>query len=213
MVAKEGWARISAGVLAGAVLWAIWPPLSGALDRGESLAGAIWSLLRMFTITTNLLVGAVFARIAWRGSGSVSPLLIGGTMLAIVLVGIVFNLLLAMLPHQSIWYAIGDYIHHVAAPVAVPLWWIMFARHGALAWSSPLKWSLYPLGYSIYTVARAQFLPPGSGMHSRYPYFFMDADLLGWPMALASMTGIAVGFILFGFLAVAADKWLANRIS
>lgn len=213
MVTKELWARTSAGLLAFAVLWAIWPPLSGALERGESLAGAIWSLLRMFTITTNLLVGVVFARIAWRGSDSLSPLIIGGTMLAIMLVGIVFNLLLAMLSHQNIWYAIGDYIHHIVAPIAVPLWWIIFARHGALAWSSPLKWSLYPLAYCIYTVVRAQFMPPGSGMHSRYPYFFMDADLLGWPVAIVNMTGIAVGFILFGLLAVAADKWFADRRS
>lgn len=91
---KEQWARISAGVLAAAVLLAIWPPFSGALERGEGPLEAIWGLLRMFTIITNLLVGVIFARIAWRGTGSVSPLVIGGIMLAIVLVGVVFNLLL-----------------------------------------------------------------------------------------------------------------------
>lgn len=211
MAAKEVLARISAGLLACAVLWAIWPPLNGALERGESLPEAIWGLLRMFTITTNLLVGVVFARVALRGTESVSSVVIGGTMLAIVLVGIVFNLLLAMLPHQSIWYAVGDYIHHVVAPIAVPLWWVIFTRHGTLNWASPLKWSLYPLAYSAYTIVRAQFMPPGTGMNSRYPYFFMDADLLGWPIALANMAAIAVGFVLFGLLAVAADKMVARR--
>lgn len=207
---KEHWARISAGLLAIAVLWAIWPPLSGALERGEGPLEAIWGLLRMFTIITNLLVGLIFARIAWRGTASVSPLVIGGIMLGIVLVGVVFNLLLSMLPHQTIWYAIGDYTHHVVAPIAVPLWWAVFARHGVLRWSAPLVWALYPLAYSAYTVARAQFMPPGTGMQSRYPYFFMDADLLGWPMALLNMAGIALGFVLFGLVAVAFDKWLAR---
>jgi hypothetical protein len=207
---KEGWGRISAGLLAAAVLWAIWPPLGGALARGEGLFQAIWGLLRMFTIITNLLVGLIFARIAWRGTESVSPLVIGGIMLGIVLVGVVFNLLLNMLPHQTVWYAIGDYVHHVAAPIAVPLWWAIFARHGTLRWISPLVWALYPLAYSAYSVARAQFMPMGTGMHARYPYFFMDADLLGWPMALANIAGIALGFVLFGIVAVAIDKWLAR---
>lgn len=207
---KEHWARISAGLLAIAVLWAMWPPFSGAMERGQGPIEAIWSLLRMFTIITNLLVGLIFLRIAWRGTTSVSPLLIGGIMLGIVLVGAVYNLLLSMLPHQTIWYAMGDYIHHLVAPIAVPLWWVVFVRHGTLGWSAPLIWALYPLAYSIYTVARAQFMPPGTGINSRYPYFFMDADQLGWPMALLSMAGIAVGFVLFGLMAVALDKWLAR---
>lgn len=208
---KERWARISAGLLAGAVLWAIWPPLSGALERGEGPLEAMWGLLRWFTIITNLLVGLIFARIAWRGTVSVSPLVTGGIMLGIVLVGVVFNLLLSMLPHQTIWFAIGDYIHHIAAPIAVPLWWAVFARHGALRWSAPCVWALYPLAYSVYAVIRAQFMPMGIGMQSRYPYFFMDADQLGWPLALLNMAGIALGFVLFGMAVVGIDKWLARR--
>jgi hypothetical protein len=208
---REAWARVSAGILAGAVLWAMWPPLAGAMGRGQGLIEAVWGMLRMFTITTNLLVGLVFARIAWRGVDSVPPQLIGGVMLAIVLVGVVFNLLLKMLPHQTIWYAIGDYVHHLVAPIAAPLWWAFFARHGALRWSSPLVWALYPLAYSAYTVIRAQFMPIGRGMFSRYPYFFMDPDLLGWPMALLNMAVIAAGFVVVGMAAVACDKGLAPR--
>jgi hypothetical protein len=207
---RERLAHLTAGLIAAAVLWAIWSPLIGALERGESPLAAIWGLLRMFTIITNLLVGLIFARIAWRGTGSVSPLVLGGLMLGIVLVGVVFNLLLTMLPHRTIWYAIGDYVHHVAAPIAVPLWWPVFGRHGTLRWSSPLVWALYPLAYSAYTAVRAQFMPTGSGMHARYPYFFMDADVLGWPQALLNMAGIAVGFVLFGLVVVAFDKWLSR---
>ena len=206
---KEHWARISAGLLAGAVLWAIWPPFSGALERGEGPLEAIWGLLRMFTIITNLLVGLIFARIAWRGTVSVSPLVMGGIMLGIVLVGVVFNLLLSMLPHQTIWYAIGDYIHHVAAPIAVPLWWAVFARHGALRWSAPLAWALYPLAYAGYIFARVELQDAGSTL--RYPYFFMDADKLGWPMAIANMAGIALGFVATGLALVWLDRRLGRR--
>lgn len=88
---------------------------------------------------------------------------------------------------------------------------MIFDRYGSLRWFAPLAWALYPLAYSGYTVIRAQFMPMGTGMTSRYPYFFMDADTLGWSTALLNMAGIALGFVLFGMVAVAIDKWLARR--
>lgn len=207
---KELLARITAGFISAAVLLALIPPMSHALSEGKNLIEAIWSLVRMFTIITNLLVGLVFARLAWNGSNAVSPLVVGGTMLAIVLVGVVFNLLLAMLPHQTIWDAIGDYTHHLAAPILVPLWWVLFSPHGLLKWSAPFIWALYPLAYSVYTFLRAQFMPPGTGMHSRYPYFFLDVDQFGLAQVAFNMTAIATGFVLFGLLVVTADRWFAR---
>lgn len=205
---RETLARIGAGVIAGAVLVAMVPPMANALARGDSLPGAIWGLLRWFTITTNLLVGLVFARLAWRGSGSVGPVTMGGVMLAIVLVGVVFNLLLPPLPHPTVWDALGDHVHHVAAPVAVPLWWAVFTPHGRLRWSAPLVWSSYPLGYIAYTFARAPFIVPEGGAQSRYPYFFMDVDRFGLAAVMGNLLAIAAGFVLTGLLAVAIDRWL-----
>lgn len=207
---KECHARIWAGLISVAVLLAMLPPLSHAWGDGRGLFEAIWSLIRMFTIITNLLVGLVFARLAWKGSTGVPPLVVGGTVLAIVLVGVVFNLLLAMLPHQTIWDAIGDYTHHLAAPILVPLWWAVFCPHGKLKWSAPFVWALYPLAYSAYTFVRAQFMQPGSGMASRYPYFFLDLDQFGPVQVAFNMTAIAAGFVLFGLLVVALDHWFGR---
>jgi len=209
-MSTEAIARLTAGLISGAVLLAMLPPLSHAWIEGRSLFEAIWSLVRMFTIITNLLVGLVFARLAWKGSNGVSPLVVGGTMLAIVLVGVVFNLLLAMLPHQTIWDAIGDYTHHMAVPLLVPLWWVLFCPHGKLKWSAPFVWALYPLGYSAYTFVHAQFMPPGSGITSRYPYFFMDVDQFGLAQVAFNMTAIAAGFVLVGLLAIVVDRWLGR---
>jgi hypothetical protein len=213
MIAKEIYARIGAGLIAATVLLAMWPPLSGMLANGNGLLAAIWALLRMFTIITNLLVGLVFGWIAWKGTDRASPLIVGGTMLGVLLVGIVFNLLLGQLPHQTVWFAIGDCVHHAVAPMAVTLWWMVFMRHGALRWSAALVWMLYPVTYIVYSLIRAQFMLPGAGMRSRYPYFFMDADMLGWPMAIAWMAAIAVGFVLVGLVMISIDKLLAARTS
>ena len=57
-------ARITAAVLAATILLAMIPPLlNSSAEHGGLLAGA-WALLRFFTITTNTLVGVVFAQIA-----------------------------------------------------------------------------------------------------------------------------------------------------
>ena len=208
---KKRLARISAGVIGVAVLLSLVPPMARAMGRGEGLFEAAWGLLRMFTITTNLLVGVVFTRIAWKGTHSVSPLMKGGVMLAIVLVGAVFNLLLGSLPHQTLWDALGDRTHHVVAPIVVPLWWALFTPHGRLGWSATLVWALYPLGYIAYTFVRVQFMPVGAGIHSRYPYFFMDVDRFGLGTVAVYIAAISAGFVLVGLLAVAIDRWLAGK--
>lgn len=202
-------ARASAAVLSAVTLLAMIPPLANhSAEQGGLLAGA-WSLLRYFTIITNTLVGLLFAAIAWRGSRAVSPRLLGGVMLAIVLVGVVFNLLLGGLTHATIWDWLGDRIHHVAMPVLVPLWWLAFAPKGKLIWSDPLRWSLYPLAYAAYIFLRVGLETPGSGI--AYPYFFMDADRLGYLGAILNMTAIALGFVLIGLGVVLLDHRLARR--
>ncbi|MDT8267066.1 hypothetical protein RQ832_27725, partial [Roseomonas sp. DSM 102946] len=64
------------------------------LERTQSVVTALWVLLGYFTITTNLVVATVFSGIALRRPGFAAPGLVGGTTLAIMLVGVVYALLL-----------------------------------------------------------------------------------------------------------------------
>jgi hypothetical protein len=202
-------ARASAALLSAATLLAMIPPLANnSAEHGGLLAGA-WALLRYFTIITNTLVGLVFAAIAWRGNSAVNPRWLGAAMLGIVLVGVVFNLLLGGLTHATVWDWLGDRIHHVVMPLLVPLWWLAFAPKGRFAWSDPLRWALFPLAYSAYIFLRVGLETPGDGI--AYPYFFMDADRLGYAAAMLNMAGIALGFVLTGLGVVWLDRRLAQR--
>ncbi|MBS3927286.1 MAG: Pr6Pr family membrane protein [Sphingomonadales bacterium] len=201
-------ARLTAALLSAATLLAMIPPLiNNSAEQGGLLAGA-WALLRYFTIITNTLVGLVFAAIAWRGSEGVSPRWLGAAMLGIVLVGVVFNLLLGGLTHATMWDWLGDRIHHVVMPVLVPLWWLAFAPKGRFTWSDPLRWALFPLAYAAYIFLRVGLETPGSGI--AYPYFFMDADRLGYVAAMLNMAAIALGFVLTGLGVVWLDRRLAR---
>ncbi|WP_394889227.1 hypothetical protein ACG873_28785 [Mesorhizobium sp. AaZ16] len=66
-----------------------------ALASGAaSWAGALWALIGYFTITTNLLVAIVFTGVTLRSTAFESSWLLGGTLLSILLVGVVYALLL-----------------------------------------------------------------------------------------------------------------------
>ena len=201
---RDRLARWSAAAIAFAALAAMVPPVANGLTRGESALGVIWGLLRFFTILTNLLVGLVWARLALRGRGAVSPVVQGAAMLAIVLVGLVYNLVLTPMPQPNWWSALGDDMHHFWVPLAVPLWWLAFTPHRALGWSAPWLWALYPLAYSAYSVGRAAL---GGG---EVPYFFMDPAAIGWPAAVANMGALAGVFVLAGYLAVVLDRKLPS---
>lgn len=204
---RNSLARICAGMIALGSFIGMIPPFQLSLDAGLGVGAVIWEMLRPFTILTNLLIVIVFGAIAWRGPARVHPLLIGAVTLAIMLVGIVFNLVLGQIPQLNWWTALGDSLHHHIAPVAVPLWWLLFAPHGRLRWNAPLIWALYPLGYAAYSFIRAPF---EADPRLRYIYFFMNVDQLGWTAVLINMGIIALAFTLVGYLVLLIDRRLSG---
>ncbi|WP_290806747.1 Pr6Pr family membrane protein, partial [Aquidulcibacter sp.] len=206
-IQDERYGRLFAGFIAAGSFIGIIPPLQLMLENGMSLIEALWKMLRPFTITTNLMIVIVFGSIAFRGAERVSALLVGAVMLAILLVGIIFNLVLGQIPQLNWWTFLGDSLHHHIAPVAVPLWWLIYAPHGRLPWHAPLVWALYPLAYSAYSLVRAEFEPDSA---LRYPYFFMNVEKLGWSGVLFNLAIIAAAFTAIGFLIVLLDRRLAR---
>lgn len=209
MAARVSITRVGAGVIGAMALIAMIPPAGYALASSDGPLWGLVAMLRAFTILTNGLVGIAFLMIAFKGPDAVSPLVLGGLMLAIVLVGVVFNVLLDHMTFETIWAWMGDRIHHRLVPVLVPLWWLVFAAKGRFGWSMPLAWMLYPLGYSALIILSAQLLP--ASMPNRYIYFFMDGEALGWPAAITNMAIIAGGFAAVGWLVVGIDRLLQRR--
>jgi hypothetical protein len=201
-------ARRWAAIIAAAALLGMVPPLQYHMAEGQMLAGAVWMLLRAFTITTNLLIAITFILIVMRGPRRVAPAWVANVMLALVLVGVVFNLVLGQIPQYSWWGRIGDSLHHHVLPIAVPLWWWRYGTHGTLRWSTPFAFALYPLVYAAYLFVRAGLEPAGTPF--RYPYFFLDVDRLGWSAVLANVSMLAAGFVLAGFALVWLDRRLAR---
>ena len=60
-------------------------------------------------------------------------------------------------------------------------WWFYFPK-GALRWSYPLIWGLYPAAYLIYALARGAII--GS-----YPYGFIDPIAIGYQRTMINAVG------------------------
>jgi hypothetical protein len=190
--------RIAAAVVA-IICWAgLAIQFSASYANQHDIAATLWVLARFFTILTNL---GLAVAMTWVAVGRrVSPLVLGGLTLTILLVGVIYATLLQNLYHLRGPAAVADVLLHKASPVAMALWWLFFAPRAKLRSSAPLWWSIYPLAYLAYAVARGQ-------LDGRYPYPFIDVGKLGWLQTAINAGGIALAFLLAGLALVWIDSW------
>ena len=188
-----------AAVIVALICWAgLAIQFNATYSSQRDVVTTAWILLRFFTVITNLAVAIVMTRIAL--GGKVSAFLVGGITIAIILVGVVYTTLLRGLLELSGGALLADTLLHKVSPVAMSLWWLLFAPRARLKYNAPLWWALYPLAYFAYAIAR--------GLNGdKYPYPFMDVGKLGWTQTVINAGGIAMAFIVAGFLLVWFDSW------
>ena len=191
--------RSAAAAVVALVCWAGLAIQFSATYAGQhDVVATLWVLFRFFTIITNL---AVAITMTWVAMGRrVSPFLLGGITIAILLVGVVYMTLLRGLLELSGGALLADTLLHKASPVAMTLWWLFFAPKARLKRSDPIWWAAYPLAYFVYALVRGHY-------EGRYPYPFMDVGELGPVQTGINAGGIAMGFLLAGFALVWFDSW------
>ena len=171
---------------------------SSFVFRHYDLGLTLWTLARFFTIISNLALAITMTAVAL--GRRVSPVVLGGLTLAILLVGIVYGTLLRGLHPLSGLPLIANYLLHDVSPTAMAAYWLLFVPRGRLRWIAPWYWVLFPGAYLIYALIRGH-------LDHNYPYPFIDVGKLGWTQVALNSGGIALGFILAGFLLVWIDRW------
>jgi hypothetical protein len=175
---------------------------SATYANSGDVVATLWRLGHFFTIISNLALALAMTWLAF--GGRVSPFLTSGLTLSILLVGIVYMLLLHGLHPLSGGALVANHLLHYVSPVAMAAYWLLFTPHGRLRWPDPFWWSLFPLAYFAYVIARGAH---GDG----YPYPFINVSKLGAMRTTINALGIAAGFILCGFVLVLADRLLLGR--
>jgi hypothetical protein len=194
--------RLAAAVIA-LVAWAgLVVQFAATFGQTGSIADTIWILLRFFTVITNLLVAIMMTRVA-RGR-RVSPFILAGLTLAIVFVGLVYAALLHGLVELSGLALTADVLLHYVVPIAVAVYWPVFAPKIGLRFRDPLLWCVYPLSYLFYVVVRGS-------VDGRYPYPFIDVATLGYGRIVLNSLMLLVAYLLAGLVLVALGRLLARR--
>ena len=189
----------AAAALVAIICWAgLAIQFSATYGSQHHVLATLWVLARFFTVISNLAVAVAMTTVAL--GRRVSPFVLVGLTLAILLVGIVYRTLLAGLHALSGPALVANYLLHDVSPLAMTAYWLLFVPRGALKWSAPWWWSLFPLVYFVYVLSRGQ-------LDHHYPYPFIDVGKIGWLQVALYAGGIALAFILAGFLLVWIDGW------
>lgn len=193
-----------AGVIALAALIGVGAQFHASLGLLGTVAETVWVELRFFTIIANLLVAVVFGGIAGGRPGFVTPSLLGGLTLAILLVGVVYGLRLDGLVELSGGDKVADLLLHKVTPVLVALWCLAFAPKGGLTRRDPWIWAILPLAYFAYALIRGR-------VEGVYAYPFLDLAKLGWLRMGAEAALMGAAFMATGFVLVGLDAWMGRR--
>lgn len=172
-----------------------------SLEMTGSVQGALWSMLRFFTIIGNVLTAVLLFGVAMGSRAASHPRRLAGLMLTMGLIGIVYVLLLSNTEHHAGPASTANLLLHYIAPPAVALFWLIFAPKGKLTYRDPLIWALLPIAYLAYAIGRAQ-------LDGIYPYPFLNVARLGWMQVGITTSLIAAAFIVAGMLIV----WLDRRL-
>ncbi len=173
-----------------------------ALTRtAASVAETLWSLLRYFTILTNILVACVFGRIAAIPLPLRPPWVLPGTVYMIGLVGVIYVLLLQGLVELHGADQVANALLHYLTPVMAVAYWLACAPKGTLRYQDPFLWATVPALYVAYALIRG-------AVDGHYPYPFLNVTAHGGAAVMVNCVAIGIGFFAVAFLGI----WLDRRL-
>lgn len=108
---------------------------------------------------------------------------------------------------------LGDTLVHAVVPIMVVLDWILFDTKGIFHKTDPLKWPIAPAVFTIFSLIKGQFGENIGTTQSKYPYFFLDIDRLGFPMVALCCLGFLSAYIAFGYIIYGVDYWVGKKFS
>lgn len=173
------------------------------LRTGSPLA-ALWRMSLFFTDIANATTAIVFTLIALGAVRLRHPLLTAGLALAMLLVGLVFELFLRRLVDLSGWRLVNNVLLHDVVPLLTAGAWLALAEKGRLRSRDPWIIALFPILYLGWALLRGR-------LGGTYPYPFLDGPSIGWGHVALWVAGIAAAFLVTAYALVALDRWLAGR--
>jgi hypothetical protein len=186
------------------VLLQLFVTLHANVANGKGVVIGLVSFLGYFTILTNLLVCIsltlpVLAPSSAPGGFFARSDVTAGVATSIVFVCLAYHFLLRNTWNPQGLQLLADVLLHYVTPVLFLIyWWFNFPK-GALRWTYPVIWGLYPTVYLIYTLIRGSII-------GNYPYGFIDPLAIGYQRTMINAVGLLFVFIALGLILVALGR-------
>lgn len=188
-----------------ALILQLYVMLNTNAKNGIGVTSTVINFFSFFTILANILVAIsltstiVFpkSRLGFFFSKPATQSAIG---LYIIIVGIVYSVALRKIWNPEGLQLVADRLLHDLIPLLYLFYWLLFTPKKVLQWKKVSSWLIFPAIYLVYSLIRGAVV-------NWYPYYFINAQELGYgKVAITSLVVLAV-FIVFGVILV-----LINRI-
>lgn len=127
--------------------------------------------------------------------------------MSITLTGLVAHFMLKdMFTNMDTQAKLGLTLLHYVVPISTILDWIIFDEKGNTDKKMPLFATIFPITYVAITMIAAQFMTG----ENKYPYPFLNIDMLGVSAVCINIFLLAIAFLTIGYLAVWLDHKLAQ---
>ena len=150
-----------------------------------------------------------------NGAVALFPAMKGAFTLMIAVTILVYHFLLAggKAPEYdgtNIQRWLANMLLHYVAPAMVILDWILFDPKRVFRRFDPLLWLIIPVLYAVFTLIRAEIGGEIAGKGTRFPYFFLDIDAIGWSGMLGYVGVFAVIFTALGYVMLLLDWYMGK---
>lgn len=108
---------------------------------------------------------------------------------------------------NSIFFKIQNRCLHYVTPILVIIYWLIYSKKKSITQLSCLYWIIIPLIYLLIIIIRSRFI----GLNSekkKYPYNFIDIDILGKKKFCINIFSILFTFILISEIIYMLIKYI-----
>ncbi len=166
-----------------------------------------------YTILSNLICLIFFAYLLFKNTVQKdfrSPRFKGAITLMITVTFLIYHFVL--LPQSFTMnnynpFSLADVLVHYFTPLMTIFDWLIFDEKNKYKVIDPILWLSIPLAYFLFAMIRAQFGGVLTAIGSKYPYFFMDVDLIGIHTVMINVVVLIIAFLLLGYMIYFIDKF------
>lgn len=178
---------------------------AAGLGVGIWYPGGLRVQLCYFTTLSNLLVLFYYLAVLCLKRGE-RPLFKGAVTVCIILTMCMYHASLIYEGRHSV--GARDLVLHYLLPLSVLFDYLLFGAKGAFKPYYPLLWVVLPALYFCAITVRAEVGCPLEfiGGLSRYPYFVIDADIIGIGGYVAAAFAIVALILVIGYALFALDR-------